>query len=106
MNSYEIMTAVIPEQVPVLKLRLQDDLGGVVWYEDGNLYHQPISGEELWRDAGYNVMFKKSSITVLIHGREHIICSKNKLWEAPEYDSYNKEITQSYVNHFRVGKEN
>lgn len=55
-----------------------------------------LSGEELFKAKGLKVLFKKSLITVIINGKEHVICSKNKFTKDNSYANYNKEITQAY----------
>lgn len=55
-----------------------------------------LSGEDLFKAKGLKVLFKKTSITVIINGKEHFICSKNKFTRNLCYDGYNKEITQAY----------
>lgn len=54
------------------------------------------TGEELFKEFGYELLWKKSKITVIIDGKEHVICSKNKLVNDPNYDGYNHEITKAF----------
>lgn len=53
-------------------------------------------GEKLFHELGYNLLWKKDRISVIIEGKEHTICFKDKFVTDPEYDGYNKEIKKAF----------
>jgi hypothetical protein len=54
------------------------------------------TGEELFNDLGYKLLWKHKKISVIIEGKEHDICSKDKLTSDKDYDEYNYEITKCF----------
>ena len=86
----------LSDDMPYMGFSWDSKSGNII--EDGML-----TGEELFKKFGYSLLWKKSSITVFLQGKEHVICSKSKLWESKDFDNYNEEITNAFWLAYKQG---
>lgn len=71
--------------------------------KSGEITEEPLTGKELYDLFLHKVLFKHYEISVIIAHTEYFICEKTKLWEDPEYDGYDEEITASFWEAYKKG---